>query len=55
MDVNTPEKIPNKQKKATRAQVEKDKEDSGILHRRKGEEGTASDVLEGGLTMSHSV
>ena len=30
VDVNTLEKIPTKQKKATRAQVEKDKEDSGI-------------------------
>ena len=30
VDVNTLEKIPTKQKKATRAQVGKDKEDSGI-------------------------
>ena len=30
VDVNTLEKIPTKQKKATRTQVEKDKEDSGI-------------------------
>ena len=30
VDVNTLEKIPTKQKKATRAQVEKDKDESGI-------------------------
>ena len=30
VDVNTLEKIPTKQKKATRAQVEKDKDESGV-------------------------